>query len=197
MEGRPGIGHNGPPSAGAGWRRYAWGRARRDLMGGHIPLAIVKMRVKRAEELGFSYPHYASILMGAGRDIVGFLFTVDGLHLKLRRRLEMPEPVREKVAGLSRCDRLAFAPSGEAPEPFRLELSEVAGIPFAAAAPEPEPEPPLTWSAARAAIRAALDPVKLPGNAVVMIGTREVEAEWAAAGNLARFVPSERYFGAG
>ncbi len=188
------IGHNqGPPlELGRGWQRYAWKRARAGLLGNKVPLQIVRLRVKRAQELGLSYPQYASILMGTGRDITAFLFTVDGLQLRLRRELEMPEKVSEKLQGLGKCDLLAFAPSGENAEDFRMELSDIAGVPFVNATAELAPS--ANWAEAKLAVRAALDPIKLPGNAVVMIGTRKVEETWATAGKIARFIPSAEYF---
>lgn len=190
----PLIGHNQGPTTkhGVGWQRYAWKRARADLLGNMVPLQIVRLRVKRAQELGLSYPQYASILMGTGRDITAFLFTVDGLQLRLRRELEMPEKVSEKLQGLEKCDLLAFAPSGEKAKAFRMELSDIAGVPFVHSTPELTPS--VNWSEAKLAVRAALDPIKLPGNAVVMIGTRKVEETWATAGKIARFIPSTEYF---
>jgi hypothetical protein len=189
---RPGIGHNAPPPDGTGWNAYCWRRARRELMGPRLPVEIIRLRVARARQLGLSYPQYASILMGSGRDIVGFLFTVGGLQLRLSRRLAMPEPVRERLAAIGGAELAAFAPSGEDPDAFRLELRHVSGAPIAAAAPEPEP--PVSWPAARAAIRAALDPLGLPGDAVVMVGTAETEAHMAAAGRLAKFLETRDYF---
>lgn len=191
-----GIGHNKGPTmkTGLGWQRHCWGKARKDLLGRAIPIEVVRMRIKRARELGLAYPQYASIILGSGRDIVGFLFTVDGLHLRLRKRLEMPDQVQDKLQSLRRCSLMAFAPSGENPDAFRMELQQVAGVPFGAAAAEPEGN--INWPAARRAIRAALDPLKLPGDAVVMIGTREAEKQWAAAGKIARFIPAADYYAA-
>ncbi|MEL6677852.1 MAG: hypothetical protein AAFQ51_04030 [Pseudomonadota bacterium] len=193
MTDSPGIGHNRPPEPGAGFRRHCWGKARAELLGPTMPIEIVRRRVRRARELGLSYPDYASILIGTGRDVTAFLFTVEGLYLRLSRELEMPDAVRTQVRDLKRCALTAFAPSGEDAEAFRVELSDAAGCPIAHAAPEPEP--PVAWGAARAAIRATLDPLKLPGNTVVMIGSREVEADWARSANLARFLPRDRFFG--
>ncbi|MHA3914480.1 hypothetical protein [Halovulum sp. GXIMD14793] len=101
-----GPGHNKGPKfePGQGWRRHCWKKARRDLIG-TVPLEIVRGRMRRAKELGLAYPQYASILKGAGRDVTAFLFTHQGLRLKLARRLEMPTEVREKLSGLIRCDR--------------------------------------------------------------------------------------------
>ena len=116
---RPGIGHNRAP--GNGWQRYCWGRARKELIG-HVPLEIVRMRMRRAKELGLAYPQYASILMGTGRDVIGFLFTAEGLQLKLAQRLELPAEVREKLHGLIGCKMLALSPEAEVPADFLEEL---------------------------------------------------------------------------
>ncbi len=186
------IGHNKGPVSGHGFRKVAWANARSELLGNKVPLQIVRMRVRRAAELGLSYPQYASVLMGTGRDITAFLFTVDGLQLRLRRELEMPGRVRDKLQGLTKADLLSFAPSGENPTEFRVELSEVAGVPFAHTGAEPATS--ASWADAKAAIRSVLDPAKLPGGAVIMVGTRPQEAEWAVAGKLARFLPSAEYF---
>ena len=56
------------------------------------------------------------------------------------------------------------------------------------------PEAGANGESGRAAIRAALQPLKLPGDAVVMIGTQAHERNWADAARLARFIPAERYF---
>ncbi|WGI21099.1 hypothetical protein [Amylibacter sp. IMCC11727] len=189
-----GIGHNGGPKRlGRGWQKHCWTQSRNALIGKRMPVEVVRMRIKRARELGLEYPQYASILLGSGRDIVGFLFSVDGLQLRLRKRLEMPDLVQDKLRGLDRVTLTAFAPSGETPKRFQRELSEVAGVPFASCAPEAEG--PLGWSAARAAVRAVLDPLSLPSDAVVMIGTRAEEARMAEAAHLARFIASGDYFG--
>ena len=57
-------------------------------------------------------------------------------------------------------------------------------------------QPPDTadWTASRAAIRTILDPLKLPGKAVVLVGTREVEAQWMASAGMAKYLDRESYF---
>lgn len=189
-----GIGHNNGPRLrqGRGWHRHCWKQARTDLLGKSLPIEVVRTRVRRAKELGLAYPQYASILLGSGRDIVGFLFTVDGLHLRLQKQLSMPDAVQEKLQGLKGADLFAFAPSGESPDMFRAELTEQTGLTFKSSAPEPERA--LNWPEARSAVRAVLDPIKVPSGAVVLIGTREVERDLAMAGKLARFIPSDSYF---
>lgn len=187
-----GIGHNqGPPlEAGRSWRTHCWRRARRDLMP-KLPLEVIRRRVARARQLGLAYPQYASILLGTGRDIVAFLFTSDGLGLRLEHEARMPRHVAQKLVGLERCDRLLLAESGADIAVLRQTLAD-RRIPFAALAPAPARH--AAWSEGRAAIRALLDPCRLPGDAVVMVGTSAEERGWADAARLAGFLPAESYF---
>lgn len=188
---KPGIGHNrGPVRDGDwAWRRHCWARARADLVGARLPIEVLRGRVKRARELGLAYPAYASVLLGSGRDILGFLYTCDALGLRLRRRLEMPAPVQAALGALVRCDRLVVAPEAEGADAFRMELQEVSGLPFAAATHAPRPHH--SWAEARAALCEVLNPIKLPPGAVVLVGTTPAEAAWAEATNMARFLPPE------
>jgi hypothetical protein len=188
----PGIGHNSNTAMGLGFRKYAWKRARKNLIGARVPLEIVRIRVRRAQELGLAYPQYASILLGSGRDITGFLFTVGGLQLRLRRELEMSSEVRAHLIALRRVERLALSPAGECPEAFRQELEAVSSAPIAAAAPEPDKAG--HWGAARDAVLAALRPLKLPRDSVVMIGDGKAEDGWATAALLAGFIESNQFF---
>jgi len=194
----PGIGHNqGPPLDPArSWRRFAWKTARAALMP-KLPLEVVRRRVRRAAELGLEYPAYASILMGTGRDIVGFMFTCDALGMRLVRGLsvdEVPPDVAAKLRGLAGCAKIlaARAPA----DPLRLcqHLSAGPGLIFDAGAALPG-RAEVPWAEGRAAIRAALQPLKLPADAVVMVGTDPAERRWADAARLAQFLPAERYFG--
>ncbi len=190
---KPGIGHNNGPSLDgqAGWRRHCWSKARKELIGNRVPVEIVRSRIRRARALGLSYPQYASILMGSGRDIVGFLFTVGGLQLRLQRLLEMPEPVQEKLASLAPCTLLGFAPEGEVPADFEAELQQVSGLPIRTQAPQPGEA--ANWSEARDAVRKALAP--LPGRSIVLIGSRDCEESWASAARVAKFLHTDAYFG--
>ena len=186
----PGIGHNQGPSldGSAGFRRYAWKKARKELLP-RLPLEVLKRRVERATELGLAYPAYASILLGTGRDIVGFLFTCDALGMRLSRSMELSETVVQKLKQLERVDAMLAAEHDHPNAIPDLLQSEIA---FASATHLPQPDvPPDTG---RQAIRAALDPLRLPGDAVVMIGTKAHERDWADAAKLARFIPGEAYF---
>ncbi|WP_316016165.1 hypothetical protein [Roseobacter sp. HKCCA0434] len=186
-----GIGHNRPPESANAWARHCWTRARAELVGERMPIEMVRTRMARARELGLSFPQYRSILLGGGRDVTAFLFTCEGLHLKLRRELEMPAPVREKLAGIVRTDLVALSPSGGVPEAFRAELSAVAGRDFRAAGAEPEVH--ASWSEQRRAVRDLIGAAKLPAQSVVMIGQGR-DIGWAEAAQLVRFIPREDYF---
>lgn len=187
-----GIGHNqGPPlDAGTRWRTHCWKTARKSLVG-TIPLEVVRRRVKRARELGLDYPAYASILLGSGRDIVGFLFTCDAIGLRLQRTLPLPVPVRDKLEGLTRCDRLLLGPGDSDPADLAQVLRDTLRPPFRAAGPGPADGRP---AEARRSLRALLDPLNIPGDAIVMIGTRAEERDWAEAARLSKFMSSDAYF---
>ncbi len=188
------LGHNkGPALDGrTSWRRHCWTRARKDLLGAKVPLEIVRIRIKRAKALGLSYPQYASVLMGGGRDITGFLFTINGLQLKLARRLELPDYVTEKLQDVQGCTLMSFAPSGEEPGLFATELSDVADLTFKSGACEPSAQG--AWSQKRIAVQAVLKQVKLPAKSVVMIGDARLERDWSVAGKLAKFLTHNEYF---
>ena len=188
------LGHNGGPpfTRQSGWHLHCWKKARANLIGPRMPIETVRYRVKRAKALGLSYPQYASALLGTGRDIAAFLFTIDGLHLRLQRRLEMPDAVRTKLAAVEGCMLTAFSPYDEDPAEFRIELQDVSGVPFAAAVHQPHEM--ATWHEAKSTVRSVLDQVHLPRDAVVMIGRGEIEKKWADAGSLAHFVSASTFF---
>ena len=187
----PGIGHNSN-ALGQGWRRFAWKKARKDLVAARVPLEIVRIRVRRAQKLGLTYPQYASVLLGSGRDIVGFLFTVNGLQLRLLRRLEAPDHVAAKLQYEPQSPRIVLSPSEEAPETFRVELADTLAARIDAAAPAPAPA--TSWGAARRAVQNALAETQMPADGVVMIGAGDEDALWADAAFLAKFIPSSEYF---
>lgn len=187
----PGIGHNSN-ALGRSWRRFAWKEARKDLVAARVPLEIVRIRVRRAQRLGLTYPQYASVLLGSGRDIVGFLFTVNGLQLRLARRLEAPAHVAAKLRSAPDAMRVALSPADEPPEMFLAELAEATAARFDAAALSPAPE--AAWGDARRAVHAALSAARLPADGVVMVGDGAEDAQWADAAFLAKFIPTAEYF---
>ena len=73
--GLPGIGHNnGPEMTGLSWRSHCWRGARAQLLP-TLPIEVVRLRVRRAAELGLPYKTYAGVRAQTGHDLVGFLFS--------------------------------------------------------------------------------------------------------------------------
>ncbi len=191
----PGIGHNqGPPlEAAVSWRKFAWKKARHELLP-RLPLEVIKRRVARAQQLGLEYPQYASILLGTGRDIVAFLFTSDALGMRIARTPVLRRDVATKLMQLERCDRLLTAEESEHPIDLAREIARHHQIQFTGTRSLPNASS-TTWANGRDAIHEALRPLKIPVDTVVMIGTERHERTWADAAKLARFIPSENYFG--
>ncbi|MEM1275844.1 MAG: hypothetical protein AAGH74_04910 [Pseudomonadota bacterium] len=188
----PGLGHNqGPPlEAGFGFRKFAWGKARAELMP-KLPLEVLKRRVARAKELGLAYPQYASILLGTGRDVVAFLFTSDAVGLRVEREMRLSGIAAEKLSTV-RADRLLFVPRGVDLGALQAQLAARHGIEIAQASIEPKSQ--ASFREGGEAIRCLLTPLKLPSDTVVMIGTKPSERDWSEAARLAKFLPSEAYF---
>ena len=192
----PGIGHNQDPAPVSLWHKHMWERARTEQPDRRLPLAVVRMRMARAAELGMGYAEYAALYRTAGRDPAGLLFTPGALHLRLKRRLEIPDTVRSHLARLGTCHLLALAPEGEHPTEFLEELREVSNLPFAAAAAMPAATAP--WPVLASVVRAALDPLRLPGTAIALIGAAASEARLCdslvTAGRLAGVLDRDAYF---
>lgn len=184
-----GIGHNGGPTleAGFGWRRHCWKAARARLLP-TLPIEVVRLRVRRAAELGLDYRTYASVRAATGHDVVAFLFSSNALRM-LAHAPVLPADRAAKLAAVTACGRVALAVPPLTPG----AVLAAAGAVIDAA----HPAPPLMgpWRAAGAAIRAALGPV--PGDRVILVGDMALERDWCAAGRLAGYLPAERYFGGG
>ncbi len=178
------IGHNRGPSmeAGASWRRHCWTAARERLLP-VLPLEVVRLRVRRAAELGLDYRTYASVRAQTGHDVVAFLFSSNALRSSLRHPAMPPE----------RAARLAAVAAGRrglAVRPLPPALLAAANPELDAATDAPWALAP--WAATRDALRRALD--GLPGDRVLLVGDHPLEADWVAAGRLAGHIPAARYF---
>ncbi|PTX46005.1 hypothetical protein IQ03_04234 [Gemmobacter caeni] len=175
----PGIGHNGGPETnGLSWRRHCWRSARAALVP-HLPIEIVRGRVRRARELGLDYKTYASVRAATGHDVVAFLFSSNALR------------VPGADAGLGRIGQagrigLAVAPltpaALSAAQPL-LEASHAA------------PRPWGRFGEIRAALRAAH--AGHPAEGVVLVGDAPFEPEWVVAGRLGYYLPAARIFAQG
>ncbi|MGI1660748.1 hypothetical protein ACRDNQ_00790 [Palleronia sp. KMU-117] len=183
------IGHNNGPTMerGRAWRRHAWTRARAELLP-TLPLEVVRMRVRRARELGLDYRAYASIRAASGHDVVALLFSSNALRVG-PRNVTVPADRAERLGALASCGRLAILHAPTSPEAFAF-----ANPMFDAAGAAPR----FTdgWAAMRAALRQLTADRGLPGDRVVLIGETAFEREWTQAGKLAGYIPADRYFGA-
>jgi len=182
------IGHNNGPTMepGESWRRHAWGRARARLLP-VLPIEVVRLRVKRAAEIGLDYRTYASIRAASGHDVIAFLFSTNAL------RLLAPQPAlpQDRASGLSAITGTARVALARAPLTPDRVLALAPGLLDAAHA---APRPFAGWGEARRALLAALP--GCPADRVVMVGDTGEERGWAEAARLAAYLPAERYFAA-
>ncbi len=179
------AGHNGGPTleAGKSWRRHCWHEARAALLP-TLPIEVVRLRVRRAAEIGLDYKTYAGVRAATGHDIVAFLFSTNALRL-LAPRPMLPAGHATKLAAISGCGKIALT---QAPLTTAMVLAAAPVLNAAHTAP---------WAlasdrVARDCLRAALG--KLPSDTVLLIGDAALERGWCAAGRLAGYLPSERFF---
>ena len=174
-----GIGHNGGPElSGQAWRRQCWRRARRDLLP-HMPLNVVRRRVRRAAELGLDYKTYATFRATTGRDIIGFLFSSNALGM-LTPQSRPADPTRTALEAIRQADLVGLIPARwSAPGGLPLRWSDA-------------PAPMAAWSDGCAAMARARG--KIPADGVLLVGAAPWEREWCAAGRLAGYLEADRYF---
>jgi hypothetical protein len=172
---------------GASWRLYAWTRARAELLP-RMPIEVVRIRMRRAEELGIGYKSYAAIRAGTGRDVIALLFSSNALRVG-PKLVAMPAREAEKLKAVRAAERLAAV---HRPLPPRAFLGANAALIEAAAQ-----APTLAdgWSATRAKLAELTRDRGVPSDAVVVIGATALEAEWTVAGRMAGYLPAEAYFG--
>lgn len=179
------IGHNRGPTmeAGGAWRRYAWKRARAELLP-RMPIEVVRMRVRRARELGIDYKAYAGIRAATGRDVIALLFSDNAL--RLMRDSRMPADRAAALGALRHADSLVLVHPPH--EPARV----LGQNPIFLAA-DHAPSAFARWGEVRARVLGLKG--KLPADGVVVVGETWAERDWCEAGRLAGFLAAERYFG--
>ncbi|MCW1932072.1 hypothetical protein [Pararhodobacter zhoushanensis] len=186
----PGLGHNNGPTMepGESWRRHAWGKARAQLMP-VLPIEVVRLRVKRAAEIGLDYKTYASIRAASGHDVIAFMFSTNALRL-LAPQPSLPLDRQEKLAAIIDTGRVALTRAPLTPEHV-LDLASGL-IDHAASAPRPF----APWGESRKALLAAISAQKWPADRVVMVGDTSDERVWAQSARLGYYLPADRYFAA-
>ncbi len=150
-----------------------------------LPVEVVRLRVRRAKELGLEYRTYASVRAATGHDVVAFLFSSNALRVSVLRPM-MPEEWTGKLAAVTGCDRVALVVVPLTPEEVEMAnpvMDRASAAPFALAG----------FGEARAALRAALG--RVPADQVLLVGDMALERDWCAAGRLGAYLPAERYFG--
>lgn len=189
-----GPGHNGGPTLepGASWRRHCWARARSALLPG-LPLEVVRLRVRRAAEIGLDYRTYAGVRAATGHDIVAFLFSTSALRI-FGDGDRMAPPEAKKLAAIRGLSRLAAVQPPLSPARV-VEVLEGQGVPLAGAMRAPGIA--MGWSETSRALRGFLAEHGQPGDGVLVIGATALERDWVAAGRMAGYLPADRYFSQG
>lgn len=180
------IGHNRGPSleAGHAFRRLAWSKARAALMP-KLPVEVVRLRVKRAAELGLDYGTYAGIRASTGQDVIAVLFSTNALRML---REGQGDPVRIAALAAVRAGRsLAVAPPMDAA--FVADDLKIRGLALDRVMPAPGL---LSWPQ----LRGRIDALRAgwPADRVLVIGETMAERDWVQAGRLAGHIPAEKYF---
>lgn len=186
-----GIGHNGGPGleSGASWRATCWRAARAELLP-KLPLEVIRLRVRRAAEIGLDYRAYATVRATTGADIVAFLFSSNALRLfQADRALEAARA--ERLAAQRNVGRRLAA---QPPLDPLAALQGLAGQGIAFDAAARAPGIALSFPALRQSLREMLG--GLPAGQVLLVGDTALERDWTAAGRLAGYLPAERFFAA-
>lgn len=184
----PGIGHNQGPTLEAGhrWRTHQWRKAQKALMPNTIPLMIVRMRLRRAAELGMDYKSYAAARQASGRDILGLLFSSNALRI-IGGDAAMPRDRARALEAVRNADRLALVQRPAEPEGVLQANPVLDGAEIA-------PDITTSWSDMQARVARFVTQRGLSGDQVVVIGDTVLEAEWAPALRAASYLPAARYF---
>mgnify|MGYP003417461488 FL=1 len=188
-----GIGHNRGPSlaGGASWRTHCWTVARAELLP-TLPVEVVRLRVRRAKEIGLDYKTYAGVRAATGHDIVAFLFSTNALQL-LRDSDRLPPEVASRLAALRNAGRIVAVHPPLDPARTAASLAAAGAAPEAAAR---APQVSDNWARTRTVLTGLLGAARRAPDQVLLIGDTALERDWCAAGRLAGYLPAERYFGA-
>ena len=181
-----GIGHNSgrADAPGKSWRKHVWTKARKDLML-ILPIEVVRLRVRRAAQLGLPYRTYAGIRASSGHDLIGFLFSNNALRV-LRDGQKPPISRSSKLAAMEQAER-----AGAAHRPITpIQLQSLAALDRAFTAPAFAD----SWADMRDHIRANICASGRPADRYVMIGDTAFEREWAEAGRMAGYLRADQLF---
>ena len=181
-----GIGHNSGRVDGPGhsWRKHVWTKARKDLLP-TLPIEVVRMRVRRAAQLGLPYSTYAGIRASTGHDLIGFLFSNNALRV-LRDGQTMPAQRTEKLSSLIQATRTGIAHRPVTP----THLATCTGITQAFEAPRFTQ----SWSAMRDQMSTIATAQGYAADRYLMIGDTAIERDWAEAARMAGYLQADAFF---
>ncbi len=183
-----GIGHNSGrvDEPGKGWRRYAWIKARKDLVP-TLPIEVVRLRVRRAAQLGLPYKTYAGIRASTGHDLIGFLFSNNALQV-LRDGQELPRARADKLAGLVQTQVISAAHPPVTP----TYLAQLPGVHSSFSAPSFRE----SWAEMRHQVCRILCANGQPADRYVIVGDTAFEREWSEAARAAGYLRADQFFSA-
>jgi len=172
--------------AGHGYRTYQWRRAQKKLMPNTMPLMIVRIRVKRAQELGLDYKTYASVRQAAGRDILGLLFSSNALRI-IGNGARMPDAEARALSVVKSAQKLTLVHAPNDPGAVQqanpvLDATEAA------------PKFTDSWAQMRDRLQGFIRTRQMPSDQVLIIGDAPPEADWTMAARAAGYLPAHRYF---
>ncbi len=181
-----GIGHNSGrvDEPGRSWRKHVWTKARKNLMP-TLPIEVVRLRVRRAAELGLSYKTYAGIRASTGHDLIGFLFSNNALQV-MRDGQPLSDDRANTLGALVRADCTGVAHVPVTP----THMAGLQGIARGFAAPAFTD----SWVAMRDQMQAIACAQGQPADRFVMIGDTAFEQEWAEAARMAGYLKADRFF---
>ena len=186
LRGRPlasvvpiGIGHNNGPPMATRWGLHCWKRAHAKAWETPAP-EIVRLRLRRAAELGLTYRQITSIIMECGRAPAAIVFTLDALA---------SPGAAERLRGLTRPKLLAvgFDPDGAAE-------ARLAGLREAAGGRLDGWRTVGTRLALASGLHYLLTEHGVPPQAALLVGAVEADRALATRARLAAFLRADAYF---
>jgi len=178
-----GIGHNSGRvlEPGKSWRTHVWKKARTELLP-KLPIEVVRLRVRRAKELGLPYKTYAGIRASTGHDLVGFLFSSNALR-GWEDGQELPKDRIEKLAEISNARKIAIVQRPCNPTSFVPPLDSAFTAPVVLK----------SWSETRDALKRMIAK-EAPADRFLLIGDSAEERIWAEAAQTAGYLSADAYF---
>lgn len=209
LRGRPlaavvsiGIGHNNGPPMATRWGLHCWKRAHARAWQAPAP-EVVKLRLRRAGELGLGYRQLASVVMESGQAPAAIVFALDGTLVDATLVGATPVDatpagfgrplagVVEKLCALARPKLFVIADGrGAGGRADALVAALRAGgvgiLEVAAAADE---------AGRAAAVLALLSRHRVSPKATILVGSSEADRAVATRARLAAYVTAAAYFG--